>query len=36
MTMNRSKNSTRELPICGRSTILRHTIFLQDGVVMEF
>jgi hypothetical protein len=36
MTMSRSKNSTLELRICGRSMILGHTIFLQDGVVMDF
>jgi hypothetical protein len=31
MTMTRSKNSTCGLPICGQSTILRRTIFFQDG-----
>jgi hypothetical protein len=36
MIMTRTKNSTCELPICGRTTILRRTIFLQDGVAMEF
>jgi hypothetical protein len=36
MTMTRSKNSTCELPIYGRSTILRPMIFFQDGVAMEF
>jgi hypothetical protein len=36
MTMTRSKNSTIELRICGRSIILGHTLFFQDGVAMEF
>jgi hypothetical protein len=36
MTMIRSKNPICELPIYDRSTILRPTVFLQDGVVMEF
>jgi hypothetical protein len=36
MTMTRRKNSTFELPICGRSPILGHTIFIEDGVAMEF
>jgi hypothetical protein len=36
MTMARSKNSTFELCICGRSMILRRTISFQDGVAMEF
>jgi hypothetical protein len=29
MTMTRSKNSTFELHICGRSIILGHTIFFK-------
>jgi hypothetical protein len=29
MTMTRSKNSTFELRICGRSIILGHTIFFK-------
>jgi hypothetical protein len=36
MAMTKSKNSTFELRICGRSMILGHTIFFQDGVAMEF
>jgi hypothetical protein len=36
MTMTRSKNSTFELCICGRSMILGCTVFFQDGVAMEF
>jgi hypothetical protein len=36
MTMTRSKNSTCEFPIYGRSMILSPTIFFQDGVAMEF
>jgi hypothetical protein len=36
MTMTRSKNSTFELRICGRSMILGHTIFFQDEVAMYF
>jgi hypothetical protein len=36
MTMTRRKNSTFELRICGRSTILGRPIFFQDGVAMEF
>jgi hypothetical protein len=36
MTMTKSKNSTFELHIYGRSMILGHTIFFQDEVVMEF
>jgi hypothetical protein len=30
MTMTRSKNSTFELHICGRSMILGCTVFFQD------
>jgi SOS-response transcriptional repressor LexA len=36
MTMTKSKNSTFELRIYGRSMILGHIIFFQDGVAMEF
>jgi hypothetical protein len=36
MTMTRSKNSTFELRICGRSMILGRTIFFQDGVAIDF
>jgi hypothetical protein len=36
MTMNRSKNSTFELRICGRSMILECTIFFQHGVALDF
>jgi hypothetical protein len=36
MTMPRSKNSTVELRICGRSMILGHTIYFQDGVALDF
>jgi hypothetical protein len=36
MTMTRSKNSIFELRICGRSMILRHTIFFQGVVAMDF
>jgi hypothetical protein len=36
MTMTRSKNSTFELSICGRSMILRCTVFFQDGAAMDF
>jgi hypothetical protein len=36
MTMTRSKNSTFELRIYGRSMVLGHTIFFQDGVAMDF
>jgi competence transcription factor ComK len=32
MTMTRSKNSTFELRICGRSMILRRTIFFRMEV----
>jgi hypothetical protein len=36
MTMTRSKNSTFELRICGRSMILRSTVFFHDGVAVGF
>jgi hypothetical protein len=36
MTMTRRKNSTFELRICGRSMILRRTVFFQDGGAMDF
>jgi hypothetical protein len=36
MTLTRSKNSTFELRICGRSIILGHIIFFQDGGAIEF
>jgi hypothetical protein len=36
MTMTRSKNSTFELRIYGRSMILGCTTFFQDGVAMDF
>jgi hypothetical protein len=36
MITTRSKNSTFELRICGRSMILRRTLFFQDGVAMDF
>jgi hypothetical protein len=36
MTMTRRKNSTFELCIYGRSMILGHTIFFQDGIAIKF
>jgi hypothetical protein len=36
MTVTRSKNSTFELCINGRSMILRHIVFFEDGVAMDF
>jgi hypothetical protein len=36
MTMTRSKNSTFELRICGRSMILRCIVYFHDGVAVDF
>jgi hypothetical protein len=36
MTMTRSKNLTFKLRICGRSMILRRTLFFQDRDAMDF
>jgi hypothetical protein len=36
MTMTRSKNSTFELHIYGRSMILGCIVSFQDGVAIEF
>jgi hypothetical protein len=36
MVMTRSKKFNLRVGICGRSMILGHTIFFQDGVAIEF